>query len=112
MLPLDTLQLLLVMMLPTAFFCVVASLAFSALVPAQASRWMSRYQTAIPGSTNALLFSVYFSLLGFGFMQGSATIAGYRITNYVLVPALIAGLGTLVHIAVRPWRDSEPADGG
>lgn len=102
-----TLQELLSRMVPTAMFCVMIATISSWWVPAMVSEWLSRYQRSISVIVNAVLFSVYFGLLGFGYVQGTAVIVGHSVTHYVLVPAVIAGIGTWLHIVVRPWGGDE-----
>ena len=101
---LNTLQMLVVRMLPTALLCVVAGLILSTLVPSAVSRVSAHYQMSIPAIVNSLLFSSYFSMLGFGYVRGSIVVAGYTVTHYVLLPAMIAGIATLLHVIVRPHR--------
>jgi hypothetical protein len=73
---------------------------------------------SVPALVNGGLFSLYFSLLGFGYVRGSISLLGYPVTYYVLAPAIITGIATLLHVIVRPQRfqwelESEPIqDGG
>ena len=80
----------------------LAAIILSWVVPPFVSRGLSRFQVAIPAVVNATAFSIYFGRLGYGYVQGSSSILGYSVTHYVLVPALIAGGGALLHIIVRP----------
>lgn len=91
-----------VAMLPTALVCVVGGLGVSFLVPQHLTRRLSSSQLLIPVAVNSTLFSIYFGLLGFGYMTGSISILGFMLTSYVLAPAMAAGIGTLMHIIVRP----------
>ena len=99
-----TLRSLIATMVPAALLSVLIGLILSVFVPPRVSRWLSRFQVKVPTIINASLFSAYFSLLGFGYVRGSITILGYTITHYVLAPALIAGIGTFLHVIVRPRR--------
>ncbi|WP_145169031.1 hypothetical protein [Rubripirellula lacrimiformis] len=56
---------------------------------------------------NSLLYSIYFSMLGFGFVRGGISVLGYYASFYALAPALIAGFGALTHITLRPCRSSD-----
>ena len=100
----DTLQRLLPMMMPTGLCSVLAGIILSFIVPPIVSLGLSRFQYAIPIIVHTLLFSFYFSRLGYGYVQGDSNIFGYSLAHYVLAPALIAGVGAFLHIALRPWH--------
>ncbi|TWT74759.1 hypothetical protein [Allorhodopirellula solitaria] len=89
-------------MVPLALLCVILAIGCSILLPQPLVRILSRHQRTIPVVTILLLYSIYFSMLGFGFMRGGIVIAGYYATYYALSPALIAGFGALIYIIVRP----------
>lgn len=91
-------------MIPIAIFCVIGAIGCSVFVPQRLSRFLSPHQTVIPCLAISVLFSLYFGLLGFGFVRGDVSLLGYKTSHYVLAPALIAGFGTLIHIVVRPSR--------
>lgn len=97
-----TIREMLTRMIPIAIFCVVCAIGCSFFVPQSLSRVLSHHQNVIPRVAISLLFSLYFGMLGFGFVRGYISIMGYRTSHYVLVPALIAGFGALVHVVVRP----------
>jgi len=89
-------------MIPIAIFYVILAIGCSVLCLQPVSRVLSRHQTVIPLAAISLLFSIYFSMLGFGYVRGSISILGYNASYYALAPALIAGFGALTHITVRP----------
>lgn len=100
-------------MIPIAIFCVILGIGCSLILPQPLSRILSRHQSAIPVVAISLLFSIYFSMLGFGFVRGGISILGYNATYYALAPALISGLGALTHIIVRPRHSgTQPMMGG
>ena len=110
---LSTFKSLVTGMIPTAFFCVICGIGIAALVPQRATQLLASHQFLIPAVVNSILFSMYFSLLGFGYVGGYVSIFGLDVTYYVLAPAMIAGVGVLLHVAVRPCRQSmRPALGG
>ncbi|WP_146458601.1 hypothetical protein [Rubripirellula tenax] len=55
---------------------------------------------------NSLLYSTYFSMLAYGYVRGGVSILGFYASYYALEPALIAGVGALTHIVVRPQGQS------
>lgn len=93
-------------MVPLAIVFVILAIVCSVLVPQSLSRFLSQYQIAIPFVVTSLLYSVYFTMLGFGMVSGGIFIFGRFVTYYSLSPALIAGLGALLHIIVRPRNHS------
>lgn len=93
-------------MIPLAIGCIILAIAGSVVFPQSVSRMLSRHQMTLPFALSSLLFSIYFSMLGFGYVRGGLTIFGYDATYYALAPALIAGTGALVHIIVRPRTPS------
>lgn len=99
---LATLKSLLLEMTPLALLCAFCALGVSFLIPKKASRLLSRNQLTIPATVVTILFSLYFGLLAFGYVRGSVTIFGFDFTFYVLAPATIVGIGTLLYIIVRP----------
>lgn len=106
-------------MIPIAIFCVLCAFGCSVFVPQRLSRILSPHQSMIPRVAISILFSLYFGMLGFGFVRGYVSILGYSISHYVLAPALITGFGTLIHIVVRPYilhplqtMDGEPGVSG
>ena len=106
----DTLMSLITEMVPTAFLCVLCAIGLATLVPQRVCRLLSRHQFLIPATVNSILFSLYFSMLGYGLVRGSVSIFGWRFTYYVLAPAVIVGVGTLLHIIVRPYRRELESD--
>ena len=93
-------------LLPVAICCVILAIGCSLIFPQSLSRTLSRHQIALPLVVNSLLYSIYFSMLGFGYVRGGVSIFGYNATYYALAPAMIAGTGALTHIILRPRRPS------
>lgn len=93
-------------MVPTALFFVLCGIGISVLVPQRISRQLSSHQVLVPAVVNTFLFSLYFSLLGFGYVRGHVSLFGLGLTYYVLLPAMIVGIGALLHIVVRPYQRS------
>ena len=99
---LQTLRTLLYEMTPSAFFLTAFALVVSFFVPHKVSQFLSSGQQEIPGLVITILFSLYFGLLGFGYVNGEIAILYRTFTYYELAPATIVGVGTLLHIIVRP----------
>ncbi|TWU54371.1 hypothetical protein Poly51_30880 [Rubripirellula tenax] len=93
-------------MIPIAICCVILAISCSVVFPQSVSRTLSRHHTALPLVVNSLLYSTYFSMLAYGYVRGGVSILGFYASYYALEPALIAGVGALTHIVVRPQGQS------
>ena len=51
-----------------------------------------------------LLFSAYFSAVGYGYIRGSVLVGAVRIYTIIVVPALITGISAMLHIVCRPRK--------
>lgn len=91
-------------LVPIAIYSVVLAIGCSAIMAQFLSRVPPRYQIVIPVVANSLLYSVYFSMLGLGYVRGGISILGYYTSCDAFAPALIAGFGAMTHITLRPYR--------
>lgn len=108
---LTTFRSLLREMMPTALFLSFLAIFISFLVPQKASRLLSRGQREIPAAIVTTLFSLYFGMLGFGQVRGGVVVFGWYLTYYVLAPAMIVAIGTLLYIIVKPKQTPATASG-
>jgi hypothetical protein len=99
-----TLGLLLREMTPPAALFALFAMGISFLIPNSLSHLLSFRQQAIPVVAITVLFSLYFGLLGFGYVSGGFTILHHHFTFYEIAPAAIVGIGTLLYLIVHPKR--------
>lgn len=77
------------------------------LAPDRLSRLLSRVRHSLPLMVNATLFSLMFTLLGFGFLNDSLSFFGQRLSVVALSNAAIVAVVVFLHLACRPQRKTQ-----
>ncbi|MEL6108423.1 MAG: hypothetical protein AAFU85_20545 [Planctomycetota bacterium] len=98
----DSVPRLIPLLVPFALCCGFCGLLISPATPGTISRRLCHRRWSIPLVINSCLFSVYFAAVGYGLVVGRLSIGGFSVPWATVLPGLIVGVATFMHIGLRP----------